>query len=118
MIETLFTSDKGGDPLRDRLLALIEEAARVGRSHRVDIHSFAFSFTDRLVADLIDDVTSSCPNLSVRILADWGQGAGLGGRRVGQGRARSEGRVHDGRRGQHVEQALHHLVLRSFVGTG
>lgn len=74
-MEALFTSKVGGAGLRDRILAVIRDAASLAGDHQVDVHIMAFSFTDAKIADLLVQSARSQPNLSIRLIADWSQGA-------------------------------------------
>ena len=78
-VEALFTSKVGGAGLRDRILAVIRDAVSLAGAHQVDVHIMTFSFTDAQIADLLVQAARSQPNLSIRLIADWNQGAeGLG----------------------------------------
>lgn len=83
-LEAFFTSLSGGDSLRARVLEITREALAAGSSHRVDIHVMTFAFTERRIADLLEDAARTHPNVTVRIIADWTQGSPFGGRQVGR----------------------------------
>ena len=74
-MEALFTSKVGGAGLRDRILAVIRDAASLAGAHQVDVHIMAFSFTDAQIAELLVEAARTQPNLSIRLIADWSQGA-------------------------------------------
>src|SRR3954469_21423937 len=81
-VEALFTSKVGGDGLRDRILAVIRDAVSLAGTHQVDLHIMTFSFTDGAIADLLVEAVRSQLNLSIRLIADWNQGAEGSGRKV------------------------------------
>jgi phosphatidylserine/phosphatidylglycerophosphate/cardiolipin synthase-like enzyme len=81
-METLFTGLVGGARLRDRVLEVLRDAAARGGTDRVDIHIMTFSFTDEAIAGLLAEVARSRPNVTIRIIADWSQGAAGAGRQV------------------------------------
>lgn len=81
-MEALFSSLVGGTALRRRVLRVLEEALAVGDSHRVDIHIMTFSFTDARIAEALHDIAARRPNVSIRIIADWRQGAPAPGHQV------------------------------------
>jgi phosphatidylserine/phosphatidylglycerophosphate/cardiolipin synthase-like enzyme len=72
----------GGAGLRDRILSVIREAADLAGAHRVDVHVMTFSFTDAQIADVLVQAARDQPNLSIRLIADWNQGAEGTGRKV------------------------------------
>lgn len=74
-MEALFTSKVGGAGLRDRILSVIRDAASLAATHHVDVHIMTFAFTDAQIADLLVEAARSRPNLSIRLIADWNQGA-------------------------------------------
>ena len=74
-VEALFTSQVGGAGLRDRILAVIQDAVSLAGASQVDIHIMTFSFTDAQIADRLVEAARTQPNLSIRLLADWNQGA-------------------------------------------
>jgi phosphatidylserine/phosphatidylglycerophosphate/cardiolipin synthase-like enzyme len=74
-MEALFSSLVGGNALRRRVLRVLEEALVTGDSHRLDIHIMTFSFTDACIAAALLDIARSRRNVSIRIIADWRQGA-------------------------------------------
>ncbi len=75
-MEALFTSQVGGEGLRDRILSVIRDAAALAEAHHVDVHIMTFSFTDDDIAAELGKAARSQPNLSIRLIADWHQGAG------------------------------------------
>jgi phosphatidylserine/phosphatidylglycerophosphate/cardiolipin synthase-like enzyme len=81
-VEALFTSQVGGAGLRDRILSVIRYAATVAGARHVDVHIMTFSFTDAQIATLLVQAASDHPNLSIRLIADWNQGAEGSGRKV------------------------------------
>ena len=81
-MEALFTSIVGGAGLRDRILSVIRDAVGLAGSHHVDVHIMTFSFTDAQIADLLVEAARTRPNLSIRLIADWNQGAEGFGRKV------------------------------------
>ena len=74
-MEALFTSIVGGAGLRDRILSVIRDAVGLAGNHHVDVHIMTFSFTDAEIADLLVQAARTQPNLSIRLIADWNQGA-------------------------------------------
>lgn len=70
-----FTSLDGGDQLRQRVLDVLTSAADRSAASRVDVHIMTFSFTDPAIADLLARLVARSPNLRVRVIADWSQGA-------------------------------------------
>jgi phosphatidylserine/phosphatidylglycerophosphate/cardiolipin synthase-like enzyme len=72
-LEVLFTSLVGGDGLRRRLLALVDDVAALATSRRVDVHVMTFAFTDREIAGALADAAVRAPKMTVRVLADWSQ---------------------------------------------
>ena len=74
-MEALFTSIVGGAGLRARILSVIRDAIGLAGSHHVDVHIMTFSFTDAEIADLLVEAARTRPNLTIRLLADWHQGA-------------------------------------------
>jgi len=82
-VEALFTSIVGGDGLRDRILSVIRDAVSLAATHHVDVHIMTFSFTDAQIANLLVQAARTRPNLSIRLLADWSQGAQGFERKVG-----------------------------------
>jgi phosphatidylserine/phosphatidylglycerophosphate/cardiolipin synthase-like enzyme len=81
-MEALFSSVVGGDGLRRRVLRALEEALAAGHSRKIDVHIMAFSFTDERIARALKDIATSHANVTIRIIADWGQGSPSAGRRV------------------------------------
>lgn len=81
-MEVLFTSLVGGARLRERVLDVVRDAAAIGRSTRVDVHVMTFSFTDETIAGLLAELARARPNVTVRVIADWSQGAEGAGRQV------------------------------------
>ncbi|MGW4371764.1 phospholipase D-like domain-containing protein [Nocardia takedensis] len=81
-MEARFSSLVGGTGLRARVLEVLRKAADLGRGSRVDVHIMTFSFTDTAIAGHLVDVARSTPDLSVRLIADWSQGADGAGRQV------------------------------------
>ena len=80
-IEALFTSlSGGGAELRARVLATLREVEALPAHTRIDVHIMTFAFTDAAVADLLRDIAAERKDLSVRVLADWGQGSPGSGR--------------------------------------
>jgi phosphatidylserine/phosphatidylglycerophosphate/cardiolipin synthase-like enzyme len=95
-MEALFSSLAGGNALRQRVLRVLDEALVAGESRRVDVHIMTFSFTDVSIAAAVQDLAARCPNVTIRIIADWRQGAPAPGHRV-----------------RHLEQAgLQNLMVR------
>jgi phosphatidylserine/phosphatidylglycerophosphate/cardiolipin synthase-like enzyme len=80
-MEALFSSLVGGNALRRRVLRVLEETV-VADSRRVDIHVMTFSFTDARIAAALHDLAVRRPNLTIRIIADWRQGAPAAGHQV------------------------------------
>jgi hypothetical protein len=78
--EALFSSLDGGAALRRRVLEELVIAGDLARQSPVDLHVMAFALTDGAVADLILELAAARPALSVRVLADWGQGSNGSGR--------------------------------------
>jgi phosphatidylserine/phosphatidylglycerophosphate/cardiolipin synthase-like enzyme len=74
-VEALFTSQVGGVGLRDRILSVIRDSAALAGAHHVDVHIMTFSFTDAEIAALLARAARDQPNLSIRLIADWNQGA-------------------------------------------
>lgn len=81
-VEASFTSLAGGAGLRERVLAVICDAGAAALSHHVDLHVMTFSFTDQAIAGLLAEVARDRPKMSIRIIADWNQGAEGAGRRL------------------------------------
>jgi phosphatidylserine/phosphatidylglycerophosphate/cardiolipin synthase-like enzyme len=81
-VEALFTSKVGGAGLRDRILSVIRDAVTLAGAHHVDVHIMTFSFTDAQIANLLVQAARNEPNLSIRLIADWNQGAEGSGRKV------------------------------------
>jgi hypothetical protein len=81
-MEALFTSKVGGAGLRDRILSVIRDAATVAETHHVDVHIMTFSFTDAQIATVLVQAARHHSNLSIRLIADWNQGAEGYGRKV------------------------------------
>lgn len=81
-MEALFTSLDRGARLRQRVLEVIGDASARGRTRPVDIHVMTFSFTDDAIAALLAEVARGRPSVTIRIIADWNQGAEGAGRRV------------------------------------
>jgi hypothetical protein len=81
-VEALFTSKVGGAGVRDRILSVIRDAVALAGSHHVDVHIMTFSFTDDQIADLLVEAARNTPDLSIRLIADWNQGAEGSGRKV------------------------------------
>jgi len=79
-VEALFTSLSGGAELRARVLATLREVEALPAHTRIDVHIMTFAFTDAAVADLLRDIAAAREDLSVRVLADWGQGSPGSGR--------------------------------------
>lgn len=82
-MEALFTSLGGGARLRERVLAVLDDAARIGRRRAVDVHVMTFAFTDAAIAGRLIELARTRPRVTVRIIADWSQGAPGSGRQVG-----------------------------------
>lgn len=81
--EALFTSLDGGKALRERILALIDEACGKAENHVVAVNIMTFSFTDPIIADAL--VTAArTPGLTIRLIADWTQRAADGHQQVGR----------------------------------
>ncbi|OBF38917.1 hypothetical protein A5724_08955 [Mycobacterium sp. ACS1612] len=81
-MEALFTSQVGGAGLRDRILSVLQDAVDLARDHQVDVHVMTFSFTDAQIANRLVEAARTQPSLSIRLLADWNQGAEGTGRKV------------------------------------
>jgi phosphatidylserine/phosphatidylglycerophosphate/cardiolipin synthase-like enzyme len=81
-MEARFSSLVGGAGLRTRVLKVLRDAADLGSDNRVDVHIMTFSFTDATIARLLVDVAQRTPSVSVRLIADWSQGAEGAGRQV------------------------------------
>jgi phosphatidylserine/phosphatidylglycerophosphate/cardiolipin synthase-like enzyme len=81
-VEALFTSQVGGAGLRERILSALQDAVDLARDHQVDVHIMTFSFTDAQIANRLVEAARTQPSLSIRILADWNQGAEGTGRKV------------------------------------
>lgn len=81
-MEALFSSLAGGTALRGRILSVLDDALRAGGSRRIDIHIMTFSFTDAAIASALRHVAAAHPNVAIRIIADWRQGAQAAGHRV------------------------------------
>jgi phosphatidylserine/phosphatidylglycerophosphate/cardiolipin synthase-like enzyme len=81
-MEALFSSLAGGTALHRRILRVLDDALAAGRSRRIDIHIMTFSFTDEAIASALRHVATSYPNVTIRILADWRQGAPTAGHQV------------------------------------
>ena len=81
-VEVLFTSLHGGDAVRARVLAALEEAGELARHDPVDLDVMTFAFTDAAIADRLVSLAGARPGLRVRVLADWGQGSAGSGRVV------------------------------------
>ena len=81
-VEVLFTSLHGGDAVRARVLAALEEAGEWARHDPVDLDVMTFAFTDTAIADRLVSLAGARPGLRVRVLADWGQGSAGSGRVV------------------------------------
>jgi phosphatidylserine/phosphatidylglycerophosphate/cardiolipin synthase-like enzyme len=81
-LEALFTSLVGGARLRRRVLEVIAGAAATAKTRPVDVHVMTFAFTDRAIADLLVDAARRRPRLTIRVIADWSQGAEGAGRQV------------------------------------
>lgn len=74
-MKAYFTSMVGGAGLRDQILSVIRDAVSLAASHHVDVHIMTFAFTDAEIARLLVEAARSRPNLSIRLIADWNQGA-------------------------------------------
>lgn len=72
-MEALFTSVDGGDALRARVVGVIREAAALADSNKVDLNVMMFAFTDPMVANLLADVATQHPAMTIRVLTDWSQ---------------------------------------------
>jgi hypothetical protein len=81
-MEAQFSSLVGGAGLRTRVLEVLREAADLASDNRVDVHIMTFSFTDATIAGLLVEVARRMPSVSVRLIADWSQGAEGAGRQV------------------------------------
>jgi phosphatidylserine/phosphatidylglycerophosphate/cardiolipin synthase-like enzyme len=81
-MEVLFSSLAGGTALHRRVLRVLDDALATGQSRRIDIHIMTFSFTDETIASALRQVAASHPNITIRIIADWRQGAPAAGHRV------------------------------------
>lgn len=82
-MEALFSSLAGGTALRRRVVRVLDDAlAAAGQSRRIDIHIMTFSFTDEAIASALRNVAASHQNVTIRIIADWRQGAPAAGHRV------------------------------------
>ena len=93
-MEALFSSIDGGDELRERVVSVLREAAAAARrAQRVDVHVMTFSFTDETIARALAELAGTCPNVVVRIIADWNQGSSGDGRRLRQLEGASPGNM-------------------------
>lgn len=81
-MEALFSSLVGGTVLHRRILGVLDEALAAGRERRIDIHIMTFSFTDVAIASALRQAAASHPHATIRIIADWRQGAPAAGHRV------------------------------------
>ena len=81
-METLFSGLVGGVRLRARVVEVLRAAAAIGGRDRVDIHIMTFSFTDETIAARLADMARLQPEVTVRLIADWSQGAEGAGRQV------------------------------------
>jgi len=82
-MEALFSSLVGGTALHGRILRVLDDALAAGQARRIDIHIMTFSFTDAAIASALREAAASHPNVTIRIIADWRQGAPAAGHRVG-----------------------------------
>jgi phosphatidylserine/phosphatidylglycerophosphate/cardiolipin synthase-like enzyme len=83
LVDALFTSLAGGDALRDRVVGVLRSAAsEAAQAQRVDVHVMTFSFTDDAIAGVLVDLARAHENVSIRVIADWGQGSEGHGRQL------------------------------------
>lgn len=77
MKKVLFSSLDGGVAHREQILSMLFEAHIRARSISgwVDVQIMTFAFTDPEIADAVRNLAESCPNVSIRVIADWSQGA-------------------------------------------
>lgn len=77
MKNVVFTSLDGGQSHRDLILSQLAQAHALARSTKqdVDVQIMTFAFTDPEIADTLKTLVKDCKNVTVRIIADWGQGA-------------------------------------------
>jgi competence ComEA-like helix-hairpin-helix protein len=79
--EVLFTSE--GDAIktfRAKIIGGIEEAIDKADGKPVDVNMMVFAFTDKVIADKIIEMAEANPNVTFRLITDWGQMATSGGR--------------------------------------
>ena len=81
-VEAFFTSLDGGANVRRQVSATLERAGELARQTPVDLHLMTFAFTDAAVAELVIELAATHPGLTVRVIADWGQGSTGSGRVV------------------------------------
>lgn len=81
-MEAVFTSRIGGSQVRERVLGTLRDLVAAATSHRVDVDIMTFSFTDAQIASSLLDIGTACPNMTIRLIADWGQGSGTAGHQV------------------------------------
>jgi phosphatidylserine/phosphatidylglycerophosphate/cardiolipin synthase-like enzyme len=80
MTVALFTSRDGGAALKAavrEVIALIGRRAAAG-TERLDLQIMCFAFTDREIAADLAALAAAHPRMSLRLLADWSQGAATG----------------------------------------
>jgi phosphatidylserine/phosphatidylglycerophosphate/cardiolipin synthase-like enzyme len=82
-VEALFSSVRGGKALRERILALIDDACVQAEQHVVDVNIMTFSFTDPTIAGALA-AAAQRPGLTIRLIADWTQRAADGHQQVGR----------------------------------
>ena len=83
-MEALFTSLAGGGAIRERLLELVDRAAMLAATRRVELHAMIFSFTDEVLADALIAAAARGSGLTIRIIADWSQRVRARGQQAGR----------------------------------
>lgn len=81
-MQAYFSSLVGGDQLREHVLETLREALVAGLTKPIDVHIMTFSFTDERIATFLEAMAIDHPNVTIRLIADWGQGSRVAGRRV------------------------------------
>ena len=77
MTQALFSSRDGGHELQAAVIDLFALARDLAAmpGFRVEVQVMAFAFTDAAISESLILAARACPNLTVRLIADWSQSA-------------------------------------------
>jgi phosphatidylserine/phosphatidylglycerophosphate/cardiolipin synthase-like enzyme len=83
-MKALFSSNLNHDQMQGYLLQTLNQVHVMAeaRAIQIDVHIMIFAFTDKCVADLLEQIARNHPLVTIRIIADWGQGSASRGQQV------------------------------------